>query len=139
MKRLARMTTEGNPAVRMVLPMAEAVVWLKQGAGELIRQAGVKLLRLTVEQEVRELAGGRGKPQADRQAHRWGAEDGYLRGDGAESADPAPHHLDATSTDGADARARRAVVLAQFFVGAVQFRLSGATNSVTPPANSKAR
>ena len=30
----------------MVLPMADAVDWLKQGAGELIRQAGTRVDRL---------------------------------------------------------------------------------------------
>ena len=39
-KRLEEMAAEGNAAVQMVLPMAEALGWLKQGVGELIRQAG---------------------------------------------------------------------------------------------------
>ena len=52
-KRLEQMTAEGNPAVQMVLPMAEAMVWLKEGVGELIRQAGVQLLGLMMEEEVR--------------------------------------------------------------------------------------
>lgn len=76
-KRLEQMTAEGNPAVQMVLPMAEAMVWLKEGVGELIRQAGVQLLGLMMEEEVRTLVGERSKPQADRRANRWGTEDGY--------------------------------------------------------------
>ena len=41
-KRLEEMAADGNPAVQLVLPMAEAMGWLKQGVGELIRQAGVQ-------------------------------------------------------------------------------------------------
>ena len=40
-KRLEEMAAEGNPAVQLVLPMAEMMGWLRQGVGELIRQAGV--------------------------------------------------------------------------------------------------
>lgn len=34
-KRLAEMSAEGNPAVQLVLPMAEMVGWLRKGVGEL--------------------------------------------------------------------------------------------------------
>lgn len=76
-KRLEELAAEGNPAVQMVLPMAEAVGWLKQGVGELIRQAGLQLIGLLMEEEVRELVGERSQPRADRQANRWGYERGY--------------------------------------------------------------
>ena len=76
-KRLEQMTAEGDPAVQMGLPMAEAMVWLKEGVGELIRQAGVHLLGLMMEEEVRSLVGERSKPQPDRRANRWGSEQGY--------------------------------------------------------------
>jgi hypothetical protein len=36
-KQFEAMATEGNPAVQMILPMAEMVGWLRQGVGELIR------------------------------------------------------------------------------------------------------
>jgi transposase-like protein len=76
-KRLEEMTAEGNPAVQLVLPMAEMVGWLRQGVGELIRQAGVQLVGLLMEEEVRELVGERGQPQAARTANRWGQERGF--------------------------------------------------------------
>ena len=38
-KQLEAMAAEGNPAVQMVLPMAEMMGWLRKGVGELIRQA----------------------------------------------------------------------------------------------------
>jgi hypothetical protein len=39
-KQLEAMAADGDPAVQMVLPMAEMVGWLRKGVGELIRQAG---------------------------------------------------------------------------------------------------
>jgi transposase-like protein len=61
----------------MVLPLAEMVGWLRQGVGELIRQAGLQLMELLMEEEVRELVGERSRPQSDRRASRWGKERGY--------------------------------------------------------------
>jgi putative transposase len=76
-KQLEAMAAEGNPAVQMVLPMAEMVGWLRQGVGELIRQAGLRLMDLLMQEEVRELVGERSQRQAERTAHRWGSERGY--------------------------------------------------------------
>jgi putative transposase len=76
-KELEAMAADGNPAVQMVLPMAEMVGWLRQGVGELIRQAGLRLMDLLMQEEVRELVGERGQRQADRKANRWGSERGY--------------------------------------------------------------
>jgi putative transposase len=76
-KRLEEMAAEGNAAVQLVLPMAEAMGWLKQGVGELIRQAGVQIIALVMEEEVRELVGERSQPQAERKANRWGSERGF--------------------------------------------------------------
>src|ERR1035441_8506449 len=42
-KELEAMAADENPAVQMVLPMAEMVGWLRKGVGELIRQAGLQL------------------------------------------------------------------------------------------------
>ena len=76
-KQLEAMAADGNPAVQMVLPMAEMVGWLRQGVGELIRQAGLQLMDLLMQEEVRELAGERSQRQAERTATRWGSERGY--------------------------------------------------------------
>ena len=43
-RRLEEIAVDGNPAVQMVLPMAEMVGWLRAGVGELVRQAGVQLM-----------------------------------------------------------------------------------------------
>lgn len=76
-KRLEEMAAEGNPAVQMVLPMAEMVGWLHKGVGELIRQAGLQLIQLLMEEEVNQLVGERGRPAPGRAANRWGSERGY--------------------------------------------------------------
>src|SRR3954454_4737233 len=76
-KQLEAMATEGNPAVQMMLPMAEMVGWLRKGVGELVRQAGVQLMDLLMQEEVRELVGERSQRRAERTASRWGSEQGY--------------------------------------------------------------
>ncbi len=76
-KQLEAMTTDGNPAVQMLLPMAEMVGWLRKGVGELVRQAGLQLMELLMKEEVRELVGERSQRQAERTANRWGSEQGY--------------------------------------------------------------
>src|SRR5580700_5288978 len=76
-RRLEEMAADGNPAVQMVLPLAEMMGWLRQGVGALIRQAGLRVMELLMEEEVRERVGERSQPQPDRTANRWGKERGY--------------------------------------------------------------
>ena len=76
-KQLDAMAADGNRAVQMMLPMAEMVGWLRKGVGELIRQAGLQLMDLMMQEEVRELVGERSQRQAERTASRWGNERGY--------------------------------------------------------------
>jgi len=71
------MAAEGNPAVQMVLPMAEMMGWLRKGVGELMRQAGLQLMDLLMQEEVRAVVGERSQRQAERTATRWGSERGY--------------------------------------------------------------
>ncbi len=76
-KVLEEMAADGNPAVQMVLPMAEMVGWLHKGVGELVRQAGLQLMQLLMEEEVRQLVGERSQSLPERTANRWGSERGY--------------------------------------------------------------
>ena len=76
-KRLEEMSADGSSAVQMVLPMAEMLGWLRKGVGELIRQAGLQVIELLMEEEVRELVGERSQRVAERQANRWGKERGF--------------------------------------------------------------
>ena len=76
-KRLERMAAEGNPDVQLVLPLTETLGWLRHGVGELIRQAGLQLMELMMEEEVSALVGERSRPQPERRLSRWGTEQGY--------------------------------------------------------------
>jgi transposase-like protein len=76
-KQFAEMAADGNPAVQMVLPLAEMIGWLRKGVGELIRQAGLQLMDLMMQEEVRAMAGEHHQRQAERTATRWGSERGY--------------------------------------------------------------
>ena len=76
-KRLEEMAATGNPAVQMVLPLAEMVGWLHRGVGELVRQAGLQLIQLLMEEEVKQLVGERSRQTPERTANRWGSERGY--------------------------------------------------------------
>src|SRR6202051_284049 len=60
-KELEAMAADGNPAVQMVLPMAEMVGWLREGVGELVRQAGLRLMDLLMQEEGREVVGERSR------------------------------------------------------------------------------
>src|SRR2546430_10625975 len=81
-KQFEAMAADGNPAVQMVLPLAEMVGWLRNGVGELIRQAGLQLMDLLMQEEVRDLVGERSQRQAERTAHRWGSDRGDCVGVG---------------------------------------------------------
>jgi putative transposase len=81
-QQFRRLATEQNPNIQMVLPLAEIVGLLQQGVGNLLRQAGLALMHLVMDEEVKSLAGERHQQHAGRRAHRWGKEDGYCVVDG---------------------------------------------------------
>jgi transposase-like protein len=77
-----QLAAKENPTVQMMLPMAEIAGLLQQGVGHLLREAGLALMSLVMEEEVRHLAGERHQQHEGRRAHRWGREDGYCVIDG---------------------------------------------------------
>jgi len=81
-QQFRRLATQENPNIQMVLPMADIVGMLQDGVGHLLREAGLALMSLVMEEEVRHLAGERHEQYSDRRAHRWGKEDGYCVVDG---------------------------------------------------------
>src|ERR1035438_10031015 len=84
-KQLEAMAADGNPAVQMMLPMAEMVGWLRKGVGELIRQAGLQVMDLLMQEEVLRLAGERSQRQPERTASV-GHRTRLLSGDGSEGS-----------------------------------------------------
>ncbi len=81
-QQFRRFATEENPDIQMILPLAEIVAHLQEGVGHLLRETGLELMNLVMEDEVRHLAGERHEQKPDRQAHRWGKEKGYCVVDG---------------------------------------------------------
>jgi transposase-like protein len=81
-QQFRRLATDENPNIQMVLPMADIVGMLQDGVGHLLREAGMALMTLVMDEEVRHLAGERHEQRPDRGAHRWGKEDGYCVVDG---------------------------------------------------------
>jgi hypothetical protein len=71
-KQFEAMAADGNPAVQMMLPVAEMVGWLRKGVGELVRQAGLQLMDLLMQEEVRGLVGERSQRQAERKGQSVG-------------------------------------------------------------------
>ncbi len=56
-QQFRRLATGQNPNVQMILPMTDIVGLLQQGVGHLRRQAGLELMNLVMNEEVRHLAG----------------------------------------------------------------------------------
>jgi putative transposase len=81
-QQFRRIATEQNPNIQMILPLADIVGLLKEGVGNLLRQAGLELMHLVMDEEVKSLAGERHQQYEGRRAHRWGKEDGYCVVDG---------------------------------------------------------
>lgn len=81
-QRVRQWAENQNPAVQLVLPMIEILTLAKQGAGELVREAGLRIMLLAMAQETEALTGARHGRSSDRQAHRWSREDGYVVVDG---------------------------------------------------------
>src|SRR5260370_13272168 len=65
---------EENPNLQMIFPMTEGVGLLQEGVGHLMREAGLALMSLVMEAEVRHLAGERHEQHPARRAHPWGTE-----------------------------------------------------------------
>ena len=81
-QQFRRIATENNPNIQMILPLADIVGLLQEGVGNLLRQTGLALMQLVMEEEVKSLAGERHQQHEGRRAHRWGTEQGYCVVDG---------------------------------------------------------
>src|SRR3990172_8841089 len=77
-----RWAAKENPNLQMILRLAEVVGLLQEGVGHLLREAGLALMQLVMEEEVRHWAGERHQQHPERHAHRWGKEKGYCVVDG---------------------------------------------------------
>src|ERR1700681_84583 len=81
-QQFRRLAPKQTPNIQMTLPMADIVGLLQEGVGNLLRHAGLELMHLVMDEEVKSLAGERHQEHEQRRAHRWGKEDGYCVVDG---------------------------------------------------------
>ena len=81
-QRFRRFAMETNPNIQTVLPLAQIVGLLQEGVGHLMREAGLLLMMDVMEEEVRQVVGERHAQNPERQASRWGKENGYCVIDG---------------------------------------------------------
>jgi transposase-like protein len=81
-QQFRRFATEVNPTIQMALPLVEVVGMLQEGVGNLMREAGLLLMMGVMEEEVRHVVGERYVPKPEREASRWGKEQGYCVIDG---------------------------------------------------------
>jgi putative transposase len=73
---------EQGASVQLVLPLLEVMQLVQDGCGQLLREAGVRLMQLVMEEEAERLVGPRHQPDEQRRGYRWGNEAGYCVVDG---------------------------------------------------------
>ena len=81
-RRFEESAAQGERGIQLQLPLKEIAAALQDGVGALMRQAGLELMQLIMEDEVRQLAGERCQRRQDEEGHRWGREDGFVVVDG---------------------------------------------------------
>ena len=100
-RNFQKFASEVNPTIQTILPLSEIVGLLQEGVGHLMREAGLLLMMGIMEEEVRHVVGERSVPNRERQASRWGKEQGYCVIDGQKV--PMPR----TRVRGQDGRERK--------------------------------
>jgi putative transposase len=75
-------SNSGELPVQVALPMAEVLSGLEHGLGELLRKVGKLFIESVLEAEAEQVAGPRSRRNPQRQAYRWGREQGYCVVDG---------------------------------------------------------
>ena len=73
---------EDGASVQLVLPLLEVMQLVQDGCGQLLREAGVRLMQLVMEEEAERLVGPRHQQDEQRRGYRWGNEAGYCVVDG---------------------------------------------------------
>src|ERR1700686_4961810 len=77
-QRVRQWAEEKDPAVQLVLPMIEILALAKQGAGALVRGAGLRVILLAIQQEADALTGTRHHHGPDRHGMRWSRIRGFV-------------------------------------------------------------
>jgi transposase-like protein len=77
-----RAMAEDGTSVQLVLPLVEVMQLVQDGCGQLLREAGLRLMQLVMEEEAARLVGPRHQQGEERRGYRWGNETGYCVVDG---------------------------------------------------------
>jgi len=77
-----RELAEEGASVQLVLPLLEVMQMVQDGCGQLLREAGLRLMMLVMEEEAERLVGPRHQQDEQRRGYRWGNEAGYCVVDG---------------------------------------------------------
>ena len=94
---------EGKASFQRVLPMNPLLLEVAGAIEQTASQAGLLMMKALIDEEVEQIAGGRYTHQADRQATRWGQEEGHVIFAGRKVALPGRGWLGRGSGDSADA------------------------------------
>ena len=81
-RRFHRQAEESEQEPQLHLPLKQVAAAPQQGVGQLMRQAGLELMQLIMDNEVGQLAGERYQRREKEQPFRWGREKGFLVVDG---------------------------------------------------------
>jgi len=73
---------QSHRPIQLIFPILEMIELAKQGLGDLVRHLGKMFIEEVLEVETEHLAGPRSKPSEERDAYRWGREQGYCVIDG---------------------------------------------------------
>jgi putative transposase len=82
--------TEGKASFQMVLPMSPLLAEVAGAVEQTATQAGLLMMKALIDEEVEQIAGTRYGHQADRQATRWGHDEGHVVYCGRKVAMPRP-------------------------------------------------
>lgn len=69
---------DGKAAFQMILPMSEMLFDVAKAIEQTASQAGLLMMKALVDEEVEQLAGGRYEHNPQRQAVRWGNDEGHV-------------------------------------------------------------
>ena len=69
---------DGKACFEMVLPMSQMLFDVAQAIEQTASQAGLLMMKAMIDEEVEQVAGHRYRHQPDRQAHRWGNDEGHV-------------------------------------------------------------
>jgi transposase-like protein len=73
-----RVVSRDDAAVQLVLPVAEILAGVSDAVEAVAAEAGLLVMKSLIDDEVEQVVGARYQRPAERQAYRWGTEDGHV-------------------------------------------------------------